>query len=89
MLLGCKPYQLGTLLGEPGMREALRDKLLISILAGITVPRIEETIYGLRRPLEAPSKDAWCRVVRVMPNTAALVRESDCDSNVGPSAPLR
>lgn len=64
------------------MREALSGKLLISILAGVTEAQIEDTLYGpgsigSSRSSELLSKDAQrCRIVRVMPNTAALIRES-------------
>lgn len=61
------------------MREALAGKLLISILAGVPVPQIEDTIYGQgssETPPTDPTADGRCRVVRVMPNTASLIRES-------------
>lgn len=75
IMLGCKPHQLSTVLQEPGMREALEDKLLISILAGVPVPQIEKVLYG-SGDTAAASTDRRCKVVRVMPNTAALVQES-------------
>ena len=74
IMLGCKPHQLVTVLQEPGMREALEGKLLISILAGVPVPQIEKVLYGSGET--ADSTDRRCKVVRVMPNTAALVQES-------------
>ena len=79
VILACKPYQIGEILygddqGE-GMRRALQSKLLISICAGVTVSQIEETLYPDNgEPKE--SYDARCRVIRVMPNTAAVIRES-------------
>ncbi|KAL9131401.1 MAG: hypothetical protein Q9217_000669 [Psora testacea] len=79
VLLACKPYNLSDVLHEKGMREALRGKLLISILAGVTVSQIEDTIYGPDRSktLSAdPAENDRCRIVRVIPNTAALIRES-------------
>lgn len=72
IILGCKPYMLKEVLGVPGMREALKGKLLISILAGVTARQIEETLY---EDTTTPEEDR-CRVVRVMPNTAAMIRES-------------
>ncbi|OMP83577.1 Pyrroline-5-carboxylate reductase [Diplodia seriata] len=62
---------LQEVLGAAGMREALEGKLIMSILAGVSVEQIEQTIY----PDGVPAANA-CRVVRVMPNTAALVRQS-------------
>lgn len=46
ILLGCKPYMVKDILAEPGMKEALKGKLLISICAGVPVTQIEEAIYG-------------------------------------------
>ena len=51
------------------MREALAGKLLISILAGVPVSQISDTIYG-------DISNRTCRVVRALPNTASLIRES-------------
>lgn len=79
VLLACKPYNLKAVLQEEGMRAALAGKLLISILAGVPVPQIEDTIYGdgSNDALPAdPAVDGRCRIVRVMPNTASLICES-------------
>jgi pyrroline-5-carboxylate reductase len=74
VILGCKPYMVNDLLREPGMKDALRGKLLISICAGVPVSQLGEALYGSDYPdhLEEDS----CTLVRVMPNTAAIVRES-------------
>ncbi|KAK2734585.1 delta 1-pyrroline-5-carboxylate reductase [Myotisia sp. PD_48] len=72
VILGCKPYMLDDVINVPGMREALKGKLLISILAGVTAEQIENTLY---KGSSVPDADK-CRVVRAMPNTAAVVRES-------------
>lgn len=71
ILLACKPQMFRDILAAPGMKEALSGKLLISILAGVTVDQIEKHLYGDN---DLPA-DA-CRVVRAMPNTAMAVRES-------------
>ncbi|KAF2736190.1 pyrroline-5-carboxylate reductase [Polyplosphaeria fusca] len=70
VLLACKPQGFKDILGEEGMREALKGKLLVSILAGVTGSQIEEFMY----PEGVP--EGACRIVRVMPNTASFVRES-------------
>jgi pyrroline-5-carboxylate reductase len=64
VLLGCKPYMCSGLLMAPGMSEALAGKLLVSICAGVKISQLKEMV------------PASCRVVRVMPNTAAKIRES-------------
>ncbi|KAL8788536.1 MAG: hypothetical protein Q9213_001609 [Squamulea squamosa] len=78
VLLACKPKNLNDgILREPGMREALKGKLVISILAGTSVESLEENVYG---PGSLKDKDpiaaGQCRFVRVMPNTASLIRSS-------------
>lgn len=76
VLLACKPYMVSDLLSEPGMVRALHGKLLISICAGVTVDQIEALLHGGTVPARDPEVDGRCRVVRAMPNTAALIRES-------------
>lgn len=73
IILGCKPYMIKDVLDVPGMREALKGKLLISILAGVTAQQLEDTLY--KDTPDLPDSER-CRVVRAMPNTAAIVRES-------------
>ncbi len=53
----CKPQLAHTILSEPGLKEALAGKLLVSILAGVTM----EQLKGWVPPTT--------RVVRAMPNT--------------------
>ncbi|KAI9571295.1 putative delta 1-pyrroline-5-carboxylate reductase [Boletus coccyginus] len=63
VILCCKPHQAQTILGQNGMKEALEGKLLISILAGVTISQLT----------------AWVpkttKVVRAMPNTPCRIRE--------------
>jgi pyrroline-5-carboxylate reductase len=61
-LLCVKPYQLASLLADPGMQQALENKVVISIAAGVRL----EKLSGL-----LPKS----RVIRVMPNTPALIGE--------------
>lgn len=75
VLLGCKPYMVKDVLGEPGMADALRGKLLISVCAGITTEHMEVALYGTASDKD-PDEDGRCKVVRAMCNTAALIRES-------------
>lgn len=71
VLLGCKPYMVKEVLFETGVAQALEGKLLISILAGVTESQIESTLAAANG-----DKPVNCRVVRAMPNTASLIRES-------------
>ncbi|KAF2233458.1 pyrroline-5-carboxylate reductase [Viridothelium virens] len=75
VLLGCKPQMVAGILSAPGIRDALKGKLLISILAGVSVSQIEEILYGSSSD-EDPEKLGRCRIIRAMPNTASFVRES-------------
>jgi len=63
ILLCCKPQQAHIILNEPGMKEALDGKILISILAGVTISQITAWVL--------PST----KVIRAMPNTPCKIRE--------------
>jgi pyrroline-5-carboxylate reductase len=72
IILGCKPHVAERILGNDAIRAALKGKLLISILAGMTEIELGNIIYP-----EGTSPDfGACRIVRAMPNMAATVRES-------------
>lgn len=75
VLLACKPYMVKDVLGVPGMADALKGKLLVSVCAGITAEAMEEAIYG-KVLTTNPEEDGRCRCIRAMCNTAALIRES-------------
>jgi len=57
----CKPQLAHSILHEPGIKEALGGKLLISILAGVTIAQLEEWVLPTTR------------IVRAMPNTPCKV----------------
>jgi len=63
ILLCCKPQLAHAILSEPGMQEALENKLLISILAGVTISQLSQMV--------GPTTN----VVRAMPNTPCKIRE--------------
>ncbi|KAH9926165.1 pyrroline-5-carboxylate reductase [Fomitopsis serialis] len=63
VILCCKPQQAHNILNEPGVKEALDGKLLISILAGVTISQIAAWVL--------PST----KVIRAMPNTPCKIRE--------------
>jgi len=66
VLLGCKPQMVTDVLSPPEIQNALRNKVLISILAGVPVSQLESIIE--------PNSNTT--IVRAMPNTASAVRES-------------
>lgn len=88
VLVACKPYALAEILEPEGIREGLKGKLLISIVAGFTAGKIEEILRG------NASKEKWeaqdeerCHIVCAMPNTAASLRSSMTIINE-PTSPL-
>jgi len=63
VLLCCKPQVAYPILNEKGIKEALKGKLLISILTGVTIAQLSNWVY--------PSTT----VIRAMPNVACRIRE--------------
>ena len=61
ILLGAKPNMIKVILTEPGMKEALEGKLVVSIATGVTIAQMRE----------------WCpestHIVRAMPNVPCKV----------------
>lgn len=62
IVLGVKPQMAAAVFAVPGMAEAVRGKMLISLCAGVRIAQLEAWAPG-------------ARVVRAMPNTPALIRE--------------
>ncbi|EJU05655.1 pyrroline-5-carboxylate reductase [Dacryopinax primogenitus] len=63
IILCCKPHQAEGILTAPGMVHALEGKLLISILAGVTISQMRGWV------------PASTRLIRAMPNTPCKIRE--------------
>jgi len=62
VLVALKPQRMGAVLDDDRMRDALADKLLISVAAGIRVPTLQGWL-----PRTA--------IIRAMPNTPCLIGE--------------
>ena len=73
ILLGCKPYMAEKILTAHGVRKALKGKLVISVLVGTPVPRIQSLIWDLS---EDSKGQPQCFVIRGMCNIAAEFGES-------------
>jgi pyrroline-5-carboxylate reductase len=69
VLFSIKPSKRAEVIGVPGMREALRDKLVISIMAGISTQELRNLVIG-------KEDHESFQVVRAMPNMAATIREA-------------
>lgn len=63
VLLCTKPQRVSEFMSEPGMKEALENKILVSIAAGTTINTIKKVV---------PEST---KVVRAMPNTPCRIRE--------------
>lgn len=74
IILGVDPADIESVLKQPGLPEALEGKLLISIAAGWTRQKLEETIYGSETTNANQAGRAW--VIRTLPNIAAQVSQS-------------
>lgn len=74
LLLSCKPQAAEDVLNSPKMKEALKGKLILSILAGKTISSLQSML------------DESTRVIRIMPNTASRIRESMSVICPGPNA---
>lgn len=68
IILATNPADVERVLTQTGFRDAITDKLLISVAAGWTQQRLYTTLYGNNTPR--------ARVVRTLPNIAALVSQS-------------
>ncbi|KAJ7063175.1 pyrroline-5-carboxylate reductase [Mycena amicta] len=75
VLLCCKPQLAHSILGEAGIKEALDGKLLISILAGVTMAQLNAWVL--------PST----KVIRAMPNTPCKIREGMTTVSTLPMSP--
>jgi len=77
VILCCKPQLAQSILTEPGLKEALDGKLLISILAGVTIAQLTALVTPTTK------------VIRAMPNTPCRIREGmTVVSNLPQSASL-
>jgi len=71
IILACPPDKMSTILMEDGMPNALHEKLLISVLAGVTSKSIHGAIS-----IRSPTGPSGCYVVRAMPNLAVAQHAS-------------
>ncbi|EEU48332.1 uncharacterized protein NECHADRAFT_90589 [Fusarium vanettenii 77-13-4] len=73
VLLAFKPVKREEVFGAPGFKEALRGKLVISIMAGISIKELNRLALEGQDALKDPSP---LQAVRAMPNMAAKIREA-------------
>jgi pyrroline-5-carboxylate reductase len=73
VMLACKPYLANTVLKADGVREALAGKLVISVLVGSPVAKLEAAIFHAGPRCD---DEAGFYIKRVMPNIAADLGQS-------------
>ncbi|KAH7020560.1 pyrroline-5-carboxylate reductase dimerization-domain-containing protein [Ilyonectria destructans] len=73
VLLAVKPLKREEVFGTPGVREALRGKLVLSIMAGISTKEITRLVLSDK---DVSAAQASVQAVRDMPNMAATIREA-------------
>ncbi|KAJ5345171.1 hypothetical protein N7452_003175 [Penicillium brevicompactum] len=73
VLLAFKPFKRAEVFEEPGFKEALGDKVILSIMAGITTSELSRLTFGEQAVLKG---EASLQSVRAMPNMAARIREA-------------
>ncbi|KPM42107.1 hypothetical protein AK830_g4482 [Neonectria ditissima] len=83
VLLACQPHLYKSVFEEAGMVDALKGKLIISVLAGVTSDEIESHLHQAAFANPKPGEDDALAahsdlfpVVRVMPNIASAVQAS-------------
>ena len=74
VILGVEPSVYREVISEPGMKEALTGKILVTIVGGLSISALENAIYG-EGPFTDEERQHHCDIVRVVPNTATAVRE--------------
>ena len=85
VLFAFPPEKINEVLGETEMRQVLRHKTIISILARTRRDDIAQIIQGQKSLPTSPSDDL--RIVRAMPTMGTEVRES-ATLIANPSNPL-
>ncbi|KFH47461.1 Pyrroline-5-carboxylate reductase-like protein [Hapsidospora chrysogenum ATCC 11550] len=72
VILAVDPADVEHVLSEPGCREALRGKLLISVAAGWSRQKLETALYGSPTTAENSGDGSRAYILRALPNIAAL-----------------
>lgn len=72
VVVAAKPNKRRDILGAPGVRAALGGKLLISIMAGVSIAELRRVISGNEAQ---ETCEMQLQLVRAMPNMAAKIRQ--------------
>ncbi|KAK0368106.1 pyrroline-5-carboxylate reductase [Colletotrichum limetticola] len=72
IILGFKPGMARSILGQPGVRQSVSGKLVISLLAGVSTDTVQDYISESDKELNLPA--VW--VAKAIPNLAARYQQS-------------
>ena len=75
IVLGVEPSVYREVLAESGILKALAGKILVTIVGGLSIKTLETAIYG-SGSFTNGEKLEHCRIVRVIPSTATMIREA-------------
>lgn len=76
IILALDPSAIERGLTQPGIRDALSSKLLISVAAGWTRQKLEEMLYGNQTTAENANRNRRAFVIRTLPTIPAVVAQS-------------
>lgn len=76
IILACPPGTVKIVLSEKGMADALSQKILVSLAAGVTISQITDTMYHGPGNKTDYNGQGRCHIVRAMPNIAASLGAS-------------
>ena len=80
IILDVEPSVYRTVLAEQGMLEALKGKILVSIVGGVSVSKLYEAIFhpssSSSSSIPPNEQPAHCHIMRVTPGISASVRDS-------------
>lgn len=82
VVLGCPPNVMKSVLSEDGMQAALKGKVLVSILAGVTTQDMEQALG-----IDQDYGDDRCWIVRTLPNLAVASNASATAIEVSERSP--
>ena len=76
IILGVEPSVYRSVLAEPGMLQALKGKILVSIVGGVSVAKLYDAIFHNSPKIGREKREEHCDIIRVTPGISAAVRES-------------
>lgn len=76
VILACPPGTVKTVLSDRGMADALSDKILVSLAAGVTIAQMKDALYQGPGNESDQNNQNRCHIVRAMPNIAASLGAS-------------